>query len=160
MGVDYNVYIGPYVKIHNPKKNSFDEFQGCNTGNCVKRMKPSSSKFCDTCGKPIVLVKKPTKKSIDVDFYELTDEHLVPVLCHYYDVPPDYNFLVPNKKWCERTTHFDPRSFAGEIDFDHKDVLTELVKFESTFDKWLQIVKEKFGETNVVIKWGTIFYAS
>lgn len=154
MGVDYFVHVGPYIKVFNPEKDDFNEYNSCINMQCNNYHKKISGKFCCLCGKEITLLKVPCKTRIGdkFDVYgEFNDS-----LYHAYQYS-DYEIYLPNHKILNRKHMFSPwDSLEIEIstgtENDEKEIL------ETKYTKEIKRLEEVYPK--VEVKWGVVAYSS
>ena len=161
MGVDYSVHIGPYLTVHDPEGPSTFEFYTCVNPQCEDRFKEQSSKFCPKCGKPIELYKKACKarKSENFDIYDELKERLIE---EFSDYKPRHleNHLVLVSNVRGHDTSFDPTECDSmAMDLSTVNVKADTEKFEKSFAKEIEKLKEFFGQKAVEVHWGVISYA-
>src|SRR4051812_45658283 len=95
MGCDFNVNVGPVVFIKNPPVNTTETHECCCNVKCGKYHKTAYDKFCTNCGSKITEWVEPVVKPLNVDYYELFKETLVPAdneHSHEAEI-----ILIPNK---------------------------------------------------------------
>jgi len=157
MGVSYYVYLGPYIQVHNPKKERKTKMLCCPEPACGNNGTHISSKFCSLCGSKIIECQVPVNKRIDFDCYEQFNDRLAELSAEY---PPDgmedYMILTPNQGKIGRHFHaYDTKLEA----FTEKTITEEIVKMITTFKSDLDKLKKTFGDKNVEYKWGVLAYA-
>ena len=114
MGIDYKVYVGPYIEVYNPLKDSTEEYHTCPNKKCEKYKSKIGDKFCSVCGSKIKLVTFPCKESISFDVYEeFEGEPLSQALSESNQKEyREYKFYVPNLKGSPGRS-FDPVGDCG-----------------------------------------------
>ena len=159
MSIDYYAHVGPYIKIHNPKRHSTEEYHSCPNEKCSNHVKQMSEKFCPKCGTEIKLVAFPVEAPLDVDFYGKFEEKL----CEAFgDYKPhncdDYVFLIGNTKTSSGASLDIDSGYEHEV--KETDPATELEKFKTMFAKEIDTLKEIFGEKAIEVKWGILGWVS
>lgn len=158
MGVDYNAYVGPYIRVHNPPKDSTEKYYTCVNNKCGNHEKDVSSEYCSECGKKIELLEIPCKERIDFDVYEEFGDRLAESLSEYRpDEFEDYQFFVPNTG--KIGNHVDCRDTSVKS-FDLEKPKMEINHFTSAFKKEIARIKKVFGKDVVVIEWGVLVWQS
>lgn len=157
MGVDITTYVGPYIEVYNPETPSTEEYYSCTNSKCKQHKRGLSSKFCPDCGKSVGIIKIPSKEKINI--WEFIDEKLEgtlqPVMTEYKP-NKNYEFLVPNEEILKRDTTFDAKQETYIVEIDSSQISEEAFKMCNKFRKEIDILKEKFGNDSVTIKWGVI----
>jgi len=160
MGVDYNVYIGPYALCQNEKVNKEDEMHTCPKKSCSghKKHPPHGAKFCTQCGAefnkvPIVY------KADRIESWELMEElqSQVCVLTEgFKGLPKHCDVWIGNGGVGK---HFDPKydTWGMELESVGEESIQE---FEEECAGALARLREEYGEENVEIKWGTFGWMS
>lgn len=158
MGVSYYIYVGPYILVHNPPQPDKEEYHSCSNKKCKQHGQPLHAKFCSECGKEIKLLSFPNTKRVDL-YDTITDlDDTLSEACTEY--PPDnyedHNFLIPNKKG--NGEHF--RAYdTTVINLDPDAVSEQCHKFSHDYDKELRVLRNLFGEKNVMLDFGVIAYS-
>ena len=121
MGVDYNTYIGPYIKLIAPTYDSLSKRNSCPNLECTRHGEYLSQKYCAKCGSEITLqefIVKRRKSMNEFMLEELGEEDLFQEImadCVGYD-NRDIRFMIPNcedqggKSFCNYET--------GEVDLE------------------------------------------
>lgn len=161
MSTDYNTYVGPYIKVYNPKKPSTKEYHSCTNKKCKNYEVELSSKFCDKCGDKIQLIKVPSSEAIDFNVYEKCNEVIAEVMCEYKpDELKEYNIYISNNRDKYDNSVFDPKYETYAINADAISLKDNLDKFSDAFKFEIQKLKSVFGNSNVEIKWGVLGWTS
>lgn len=158
MGVDYHVYVGPYIEVRNPPKSSFLEYYGCPNNKCKDFNKHINAKFCPQCGKQIELLTVPTQKPMEFDCYEEFDDRLSEVrMDDRVKGKEDCEFYLPNQgKTGKHFSAYDRQILS----YDAAIIALENESIETKFAKDIKRLREVFGKDAVTIQWGIIAYAS
>lgn len=61
MGSEYKVYVGAYLKVDVPEKESIANFNACGNDDCVRKDIIQGGIYCNTCGKEIETRQKIVK---------------------------------------------------------------------------------------------------
>lgn len=158
MGIDYHVYVGPYIEVHNPPKAAVEQYHACPSMGCKQHMKRSNDKYCPQCGTTIDLVKKNIMEPIRFDVMGETNERLVSV-CRNQFVGEKEHFLwiVPNQGGLGK--HF--YAYEPEVlSLNETDIALALRDLKEAFLTDITKLKKTFGNEAVNIRWGIIAYAS
>ena len=161
MSVDYKCYVGPYIKVFNPEKDSTEEYHSCPNKKCDKHKKQLSDKFCPSCGTKITLVTFPCKSKIDFDIYkEFKKEPISEVMCESKPKElENYDFYISNStKSPGININVVYEHFIK--DFNETIIVSEVQQFEIQLSKEINRLKEVFGNENVQIKWGVMTWTS
>lgn len=158
MGVSYNVYLGPYIQVHNPKQDHKKSVRCCPEPACDNNGIPITAKFCSICGSKIIDCKVPVRERLEFYAYEETKDRLYELSSEYPpDGKEDYIFFTSNVGKIGR--HFS--AYDTHLEALNETVLTsEVQQFKQKFDKDIERLNEVFGKDAVQILWGVIAYAS
>ena len=158
MGVDSNIYIGPYVKCKNRLVSGQVENEGC-----PKCLKPSGA-FCSDCGTAkgkYHRMEKQWKINLD-DLEEKTNETLCALNSSCYSqFGKAIDVFIPNMKikGINRHTSLDGRLGEDEIvPIGTDTVAHEIELFKRTCADALEMLEEAYGSYK--IEWGVILYFS
>ena len=161
MGLDYTVYVGPYVKCINPLVDVEEKYRACTNPVCKSFKKQTSeSGFCKDCGQPIGTITR-TKKKAKVSAWELREqinERLANVNTEYPwdelkrpDAEVDIWISNINGKGGDR---FDPKSESKYFDLTNFDIGREMETFGIDFHKEIGQLVAAYGSENIEIRWG------
>lgn len=163
MGVEKNVYVGPYFEVSYPKEPK--EYDSCkNKSECPDKSGEESRRsipnsWCSKCG--IKLCKRFTTQSYRADFLEVFDnEEKLRAIKDDDDEDEGgayTDFLIPNIRPSSTPREFEPE-FPQEI--AQEDRGTELLWIRRCFKDEHVILKEKFGDANVQVCWGVLVWWS
>lgn len=166
MGVDRNLYFGPYVKC----KAEFVEKEISDPG-CTKcNKKHESASFCPTCGSPIgKLVRKERDTKVDTwDLVERMKEKLSNVWSPYESSNTwgnaGFDYYIPNVEVKGIGGHTpDKGDHCGEDDDFALPISADLIereleKFGEFFKKELAMLKKEYGD--YTIAWGIMQWYS
>lgn len=160
MGVDYNVYVGPFLEVHNPPRQDKEERNCCSNPHCSKHKRETGDKFCSECGREIGTVSVAVEKPLWFNSYEETDERIAPA-CHHYGGfsgdKKDYNFFIPNLLGYGR--HFDAESMEL-LEITPETITDQTQRFTNDFAADFRKMADFFGSDSMKIKWGVMLYAS
>jgi hypothetical protein len=147
MGVDYCVYIGPYIEVpasNKPSKEVTVMYPGCQKCNVAR-----NGKFCVDCGDLIVTLTSKEKEEIDPE--EIIEEYDLKGQIEYsYDdddevwmpIYEDMFFISMNIKYEKENE-----------DLTDINIQDEIAEVEKHCDKALKTL-EKFYGVKPVVKWG------
>jgi hypothetical protein len=160
MGVDYHVYVGPYITCKQRHATRDGARFGCINTACSKyRTKADKrTKFCPTCGQEngsfVVKVK------VREDPYEVTGGALDRADSEAYGGGDDGRVIVtPNKsKGAPREFSFDPNCDTGETEIGEGAREREMAWFSEAFRG--EIAKLSASFDDVTIRWGLLLYAT
>ena len=159
MGVDYTIYIGPYIQIHNPPRPYDNSYPCCVNEDCEKWTLQSTAKFCSQCGKPIGERKVKCKRPICVDLYEMSHDRLCQAFSEYRpEGYEEYLFIIPNIK-TDFSISFNPVGKQSIIDLRSIDAIQGVCSFSQVFSKELEAISKIFGPDAVAIKHGILNWA-
>lgn len=150
MGTSRSIYLGPYLEI--PKISTQVEYnaRGCSNPHCFASQKtfPSSQSFCSECGTPCALVTRSRTAIIRVrDVLGEDDET-------FYEVERLKSFvLLPNSYGvglsCDEGENAVYEVLGGAREF-------QLKLFEEKYSKAIELLKQKFSEDAVHLKYGVV----
>ena len=165
MGIDYNVYIGPYIKCVNSRADITEQWPGC------PRCKYDfSGKFCTRCGTEKGTFEKTTNRAVvdeeDVmNAFSAAGMEFYDELCHLDidaeeddEEAEDADHYTSNQQDGPGVS-FDPKSDYGII-ADHVDAAADKTAMEEHCGKHLAILRQVYGEDKVTVEWGVISYTS
>lgn len=151
MGVDYHVYVGPYIEIKAKELTQTVSFQyrGCTNSICNKKDTSQVGNFCSQCGQPITLIDAEEEEQVDV--YEALENLKIENLDPGSE-DKDYIRLYPNHD--ELVTVSANIKYDGlSEDLSNLDIQEEIDKVKVLFSKELRLLEETYG-AKPVIKWG------
>ena len=161
MGIDYNVYIGPYVLCQNEKVEAEEMMRTCPKKSCPghkKRPHPHGSKFCTECGSKFdeVPVKVKTDRVESWELLEELENQICIITDEFKGIPKHCDIWISNGGLGK---HFDPKydTWVAELGAVGEESIQE---FEEKCAKSLTRLCDEYGEKNVEIKWGTIGWMS
>lgn len=163
MGLDYSVYLGPYLEATLVEKTVTRHKRHCTNKECLRYEKTIYEAFCPKCGTKIEDIPFETtdwcaanEDDYDDDFfhYEIID--------YLSGVPLEdepFNVLVANQKidGIDRDLSFDPRSESPDFeDFNGEIIEAEKSAFTKTFAPQIKKLEGFFGKENLQLKWGQL----
>lgn len=158
MSVDYNTYVGPYIKVHNPMKDSIEKYHTCTNKKCRNFEKEISSEYCSECGKKIKLTSRSCYKRIDFDEGEECEGRIAEALSEFKpDELKDHQFYIPNIG--KIGLHLDA-NYTSVNPLEYQKPLMEVNHFQMSFSKPISRLKEVFGKNAVFIEWGVLVWQS
>ncbi len=159
MGVDYNVYVGPYVEIEilkKPTKKETYEYPGCPKPICRKYHEAQNkAKFCSDCGAAIETIVEEVDEEWDI--YELLEHHEV-IGEMYPDSIDEENGDTQLFFPCAEDLKAGSWSLKYDSvweDLSDLNVEEEIQKVKDQCSKSLAILEEVYG-AKPVVKWGVI----
>lgn len=158
MGVDYNAYVGPYIKVHNPLKDSVEKYYTCVNPRCKNYKEEISTEYCEKCGKKIRLVERAYQKRIDFNYWDLGFGGAITEAMFENRPDDDYQFFIPNIG--EIGLHLDVgyKVSINEIDVGKPGM--DINNFQLQFKKRIDRIKKVFGKNAVTIQWGVLVWQS
>lgn len=158
MGVDYNTYLGPYIQVYSPSKDTTVKKQRCPNTACSNHKRDVNAPFCSKCGEKIRHIDVTIKAEIDFDIYNEFDERLFEAGANYGQIVKDHHIYVSNVRGGpgERCNAEN----SGIIPIDPVRVGTDLFRMKEQFAKEIARLQEVFGKDAVKVEWGLIQYAS
>ena len=158
MGCDFYVNVGPVVVINNPPVDTTEKHISCCNKKCGKYHKYGSGKFCPDCGSPIQEWIKPVNKPLEIDFYELLKEVLVPTDYMQHSGTSQIILIANKDTQAEEVgfKHFNLKYEPFEFFPKIEEVNGNIEKFKQVFENELNKLKEIFGTNNVEVRYGTI----
>lgn len=158
MSVDYNTYVGPYVKVHNPLKDFIEKYHTCTNKKCRNFEKEISSEYCSECGKKIGLLERLCRKRIDFDECDEFEGRIAEALPEFKpDELKDYQFYIPNIG--KIGLHLDAK-YTSVNPLENQKPLMEVNHFQMSFTKQIARIKKVFGKDAVTIEWGILVWQS
>lgn len=162
MGMDLELYVGPYIKILKKKIFEKDIEAGCIDKQCSKRKKATSAKYCPECGSKIQKYEITTLKK--VDWFDISEKHKIEdsffdATSNEFDdnkhivLIPNQNKYIP-KNWKKKSGD----EFYLVDDLDPSYITKDLNDFPKLAEKVITILNSEFGQENVSIHWGILQY--
>jgi hypothetical protein len=163
MGVDYSVYLGPYIVAKNSREEVTKTRRSCTNANCkeaTKQVYDAEKKFCPTCGTAIGDVAYTTTAP-KVGAWEIAEEQDLCVVPTEYmkDVDKGTNMYIPNVTGVKRKFSCDARK-ERIAEVTPELIADELAAFTVFYEKGIAALHAAYGQTNVTIHWGLIQYGS
>lgn len=151
MGVDYNVYVGPYIRLQNAKVNKTFSVRGCKK--CKTYVSNDDVNFCAKCGAPLENYNK--KVEVDLFGWELTeqlDDNF------YFSNPEDArDILIPNND--EFGTNIDVKCETKTIPLDEDFIKGSILEFKNQYEDELKTLDE-LAPDQYEIEFGVVAYHS
>lgn len=160
MGVDYNVYVGPYIEYRVQIITTL--ISPCTQEDCPKSQDP----YCPQCGMSAEKQSKMlTVKREEPEIYfweEPFNERFYNPRSHSplgaeEDEMKTYQALPNIGNWGD---NIDPKYEEDIIEMQNLDIQEIVSRFEYEFEKELNILKEMCGIENVEVKYGVLVYMS
>lgn len=163
MGVDYSVYIGPFVRCENPDVTNTESYTACATASCPKHDKQTSNKFCPECGKAIsTLVRTVSAPKVDAwDVSEQLNESFFTPGTNYGRFPFELNIdiWVPNRRLPGIAERTEEPLRGGYDEVDEDEVEAEKTALVGACGQDLAKFREIYGNNEVSVHWGVLHYA-
>jgi hypothetical protein len=153
MGVDYSVYLGPYIEIERGTTRMVKfNITTCININCTEHQNPALGNFCKVCGSKVGVVE--TEDEDEICSHELWEEHeiLRKQLFPEESYDDSVDIWIPQietkrkKGWSLKYN----KCFQDMTDINPKDEI-EMVKKQCK--ESLDIITQAYGK-EPVIKWG------
>ena len=159
MSCNYQVYLGPYIQVHNPIRTGKKTIKTCSNKGCSKHRTESSDAFCPKCGSPVNDVSIPCKERTEFDVYTefKGKEPLWKVNAEGLERSSDYGFYTSNMK------HGPGQRLSNDaeiIPLTAEDVQKQIDTITIFHGNEISRLKKIFGNDSVQIKWGAIAYWS
>jgi hypothetical protein len=160
MGVDYKVYVGPYIVVHNPPQDSMEEYHSCPNEKCSLHKISVSNGFCPKCGTTIGTLVRPCQKRIEFEWWEEFDGRLSEAFPEYKpDGGDDNQYFIPNMD-NDVGIHLDAKYSGSENVINTKTLTSDNKRFIDGKKKEIRKLKKVFGKNNVTVKWGVLCWQS
>lgn len=168
MGVDTNVNLGPFMTVKGKTEIDVeDTVTTCSNEHCEthKSNTEISKKFCGECGAPAIEKKYTYTETVtprDLFYSEKYEEDFENELCWTdpMNCDEESGVFVPN----ERSPSEKQLGFSGDegfiLDFSNLDFKKDIIWFNETFKKQIDIFKKEFGDDSVEIKCGMVQWYS
>lgn len=154
MGMDKQTVIGPYLEILG--KLTATEIKIKRQCPSHPKLKQDDNKFCGTCGKLIESVEVPiTKEVIPCNVIENDDDDLWSPE-GMDSILISNNAVEPSIDWDDETDE-TLNLFTPEMD---KTRVAQVEWFNKAYKKDIALLKEKFGDDKVQVRWGLVTYWS
>lgn len=155
MSTDYNVYIGPYIRVANPKRPHKIEVNCCAVKSCKLLHQVTDNKFCPSCGTPIKSVTKQENRQIEADGWEEFDDKLTPLVSNEFLNLKNKEIFIPNGGIFGK--HLSLRFNHGIFKFEDEN--SSIEGFKDYYKSFLEKIQEMYKEIPVV-EYGVITYLS
>ncbi len=164
MGIDYTVYVGPFLKCKNAKVDGERTITACTKKSCKKHKDEiwdDKKKFCEECGSPIDKVQIKVKEDrVDTDpCQEGIDEDLIP---YHLDAKNAKGFDIwignmGRKDKDARKFSFSPKYDGEQCEEITPEMMAEEIKdFQEQYKTAIKTITDLYGKENVQLKWGVI----
>lgn len=158
MGIDYKAYVGPYIKVYNPLKNSVGKYHTCVNPKCSNHKKEVSSEYCEKCGKKIGLLERDCQERIDFEYWDEFDGIIAEAIPEFKpDEIENYRFFIPNTG--KIGLHLDAK-YVSVNPIDCGKPIMDVNNFQLSFKKQIARIKKVFGKDAVTIEWGVLVWQS
>lgn len=162
MGIDYGLYVGPYVECKVQKVAVTKRRRACVNPNCDNHKRSvHSSAFCHLCGSRIDLVEY-TEMEHAVSQWDLQEqimERLSSVSGDEYwrrSREDDVHLWKPNVDTGGREYHLEAQEDFALHEITPDLVRDEVARFEAQFAPELTVFRERYGAGAVRVAWGII----
>lgn len=156
---DTYTYVGPYLKIHNPREKGIHKYFGCAQHHKLWANQNGKPKFCAECGAPLIDYEK---EDIDYRFkfnlYGKVDGKLTKV-----DDPVGYayEYIIPADRHCYTRSKDSYYSFTDDETSDAVDITPEMiseaiVRFMEDFAEHIKTIVEMVGEVAITYHYGVL----
>lgn len=161
MGLDYHLYMGPYVECWVREEKREVDVYGCTNPSCKEHAKRdrwpnSDKKFCAACAAPWGASKK-TIDHVPSPYTVLGDDADSFVRLYSEGEGDEAVYLGSNRRG-DRQHHYDTRSDSLHQDMADIDQMTEMAGFEQAFSAEIEKLKEAYDD--VTVRWGVHLYCS
>lgn len=160
MGLYRSDYIGPYLIVHDKKKEFFDEKFFCTNKSCDSYDKKVKTKFCSDCGQEPGKVITPRIENYSASEFIMCDNEQWDNEFNF----PDYIFgEKENKTICLPNTSKD-RPYIDDIGDDSgvytlptsEQMEADKKWFKETHAEVLDAIRKEFGEDNMEFGYGLV----
>lgn len=157
MGVSVYAYLGPYIAVRTPYKDSIKLMIACPNPSCSRHLNDTSDRFCPACGTATASIELPYKKKVNL-WEELNyEDKLIPIEIKEQDflianVGVD-GILRPLTLNPNCGTYIQPISGAYMIE-------EEIVLFKKQFQGEIKKLTDALGEGKMEICWGFFSWMS
>lgn len=163
MGLYLSGHVGPYIKLKTKKNTSNVKLETCDNDICNLHMEPAKSKYCPSCGDPIIEKLVPADDEIsyhdwlynleELDNSEYEDVFQVATSSEICD--EGEQILVSNSRG---GSHGGNLTHGGIVDITDIDIQEDLKKFNSKFGELIEKLRQYFGEDAIQVRWGTVLW--
>lgn len=156
MGIDYNTFVGPYIEVYNPEKDTTVKFPTCRNVNCVQHGTELSGIYCSRCGKLIDLATRISKERIEFDWYtSLGEKNICGITV---ENKSDNEYFISNKNDIAGI-YMDGR-YPSVEEIEIKNIQIQIKNFKKMASVEIKKLEKIFGKDNVKIKWGVLVWCS
>lgn len=163
MGTYYSVHLGPYVVCNNHKVAAKQSVRSCTNAACGQygiRRYDSNVMFCDKCGSPIGIISVE-KEQYAIDTYALSMNFKEML---FNPITEDNTDIWMPNRYRPGEKEGTVRPYKVEQGGDHivpvstGMIMDELQEFLDFYKEAVTELRKAYGEENVEIKWGMIYY--
>lgn len=168
MGIDYTTYHGPYARCKTTKVESAKTKRTCSRESCSqyeREVYDKNTKFCVQCGSTIqdrqVLVLVDNVSAHEIRETLLAEALVTPGGDSFSVWMRDNNthlWLANRRPPDARKWSFYPRETIQHTPVTPDLIAAEIEQFNTFFEKELTLLRQEYGEDNVVVEWGLIHY--
>lgn len=154
MSTDYFIYIGPFIKVHNPIQSLTKKIRGCPVHK--KEIYHKEQNFCDKCGEPIKLIDIRYNGRNRFDICEnFKEERLSEWFGEYKpDGMSDYQFFVPNVG--KIGICFNAKDSVNVLEIQSNEPTEKVLAFDLEFRDEIVILREIFSDKKVILCFGVL----
>lgn len=155
---ELSFYVGPYIECLNDLEPGVEKYRGCGNTSCSQfniRINREEIKYCQSCGKPILMIEKEISKKRICSFMITEDIDEVLMSVNRKTSHDNIDFYIPNVPFgIKRDCWFGRNSDGRIIEIDELTIKKENEGFLQFFKDAIFHIKKAYG--NGKIKWGVI----
>lgn len=155
MSVHYHVFLGPYLEVHNPMKDTVVPRQTCPNEKCSNHKKKVEANFCPRCGEKIRHIGVPARARVEFNAYDEFEGESITEFTSEDIKDENYIYFHTNRNDCPGTTFYDSPEVRP---IDGETPNKEMAEFSKYHAKEIGILEQKFGKDSVKVKWGVFAY--
>lgn len=165
MGLDYTVYVGPYVECQTHEIDATEQIWACSHTTCSKygKRREQDIKFCPECGYECVslTIKTKTKAISSWKVSEDIDEALY--CANHVGLDEEKIGETIIHTWAPNVSRERPREFSidphqsSSVKMSLQNAAeSEMMWFKRKFAKEIEHLNNTYGPKNVSLQWGLI----
>ncbi len=162
MSIDYNTYVGPYVRAVFQMEPSTQIDHACTNVDCKNHTRSyMTNAFCEFCGSPIGDIVRTTIKP-SVDGWELTEEINERLTIAHGDAALEWSeqnrvhLWKANYKYGGRNSHLDSHEDFHLEEITPAMITDDVARFTAFFEDAIDTLRARYGEDAISIHWGII----
>ena len=156
MGVDHNIFLGPYAECVYPTVGVMRTVLECKGNTLHKPLE--GNKFCFQCGAEVVVKAVDTGETCpDVDKWEIIEEVDQRLHCANENIgEPNTHYWMSNMVSCSGIglDRYEERVEA----ITAVNIYNDVAQFHQEFEKELAVLRKHY--LSVTVKWGLVAYCS